>query len=487
MRNFDKEKQQGIITVYLSLVLAVLIPLIFTVIEGSRISAMRLYLECVTDMGMDSVLAEYHRGLLEQYGLLFIDTSYGKDYGSTDLTADHMKEYMEYNLNPEQNLLLFGNRNLFGLQINSIDITAEARATDNGGEVFRHMAISYMLEYYGYSYIEELQDMISLSTENALLEDDIMAENDRAQEAIDGIVLPETEEGMEWQEEDIENPTEGVNELRSMGILSLVCQNTVSMKVITPSLYISHRNYVEGNGVPQEWEEYNSIADQLLFTEYIMKMCGCYTSLKENSLLDYQIEYILMGNANDADNLKGVVTRLLLIRGASNSLYFFSDQTLRQEARLMAEALALVVALPELCGIFEAAIIAAWIYAESLYDVRLLLQGEKIPLLKISGDWNLDLTNAMEMSLENMDSLGGHGVSDARGLSYEDYLRILLAMQSTEEKTFRCMDVVEMDIRSICGEENFCMDQCIAAADIQIIFESTYGYEFLVKRSCCYW
>ena len=73
--------RKGYITVFLTLSLTLILSLVFTVIEGARISAIRMKFECVADIGMNSVLAEYHRELLEQYELLFVDMSYGGRYG----------------------------------------------------------------------------------------------------------------------------------------------------------------------------------------------------------------------------------------------------------------------------------------------------------------------------------------------------------------------------------------------------------------------
>lgn len=70
--------RKGYITVFLTLSLTLILSLVFTVIEGARISAIRMKFECVADIGMNSVLAEYHRELLEQYDLLFVDMSYGE-------------------------------------------------------------------------------------------------------------------------------------------------------------------------------------------------------------------------------------------------------------------------------------------------------------------------------------------------------------------------------------------------------------------------
>ena len=72
----------GYLTVYVALTLTVMVSLCLVLIEGVRRHTIAFESECVMDIGMDSVLAEYHRVLLERYGLLMVDTSYGTDYPS---------------------------------------------------------------------------------------------------------------------------------------------------------------------------------------------------------------------------------------------------------------------------------------------------------------------------------------------------------------------------------------------------------------------
>ena len=54
------------LTVYLALVMSVLLSLCLALIEGARSKAVMLEAECVVDIGMNSVLAEYHRELFHQ-------------------------------------------------------------------------------------------------------------------------------------------------------------------------------------------------------------------------------------------------------------------------------------------------------------------------------------------------------------------------------------------------------------------------------------
>ena len=62
-------KENGYMTIYLALTLGVMISLCLALIEGCRYRGICLETECVMDIGMDSILAEYHRELFDQYRL----------------------------------------------------------------------------------------------------------------------------------------------------------------------------------------------------------------------------------------------------------------------------------------------------------------------------------------------------------------------------------------------------------------------------------
>lgn len=482
----------GALNVYFALMIAVIIPLILTMIEGSRINAMKLQLECVVDMGMDSVLAEYNRPLLEQYDLLFVDLAYEQPTGSLDHLKEHFTEYISYNLQPQKGLPILQIRDFLGLKMESVDILAASRATDEQGAVFRYMAVSYMLNKYGIDYVDDLQDMIAVTERAGLYDGDIMAENDNARNAINSIEIPppeDLEEGEEWNEPEKDDPTASLNEVRYQGILPLVCGDEVSGASIDSNSYVTGRSLVTGNGMEESWEECMPLVEGLLFNEYIMEKCGSYSQRKEGSPLCYETEYIIAGKNNDTDNLRIVAERILLIRGGANSIYFMGNQELKAEAKALAASLSFILLFPEYEMLFETAIIAAWIYAESIVDVRQLFSGSKVPLIKGEGGWNLSLENALGLTVETISDMAGEESSsdeEESGLNYEDYLRLLLYTVSMEEKTGRCMDIVEMNIRNVAGYENFCLDQCVAALTFQMVFSSSYGYSFLMQRSCRY-
>ena len=84
----------GYLTVFLTLTLAVLLSLILTLVEGARINAIRMKTECAGNIAVRSVLGEFHRELLRQYDLYFIDASYGTGNASTENVRQHLQNYI---------------------------------------------------------------------------------------------------------------------------------------------------------------------------------------------------------------------------------------------------------------------------------------------------------------------------------------------------------------------------------------------------------
>ncbi len=473
-----ENRDRGAVSVYLALMMAVMIPLILTMMEAARVNAIKQRMECAADLSMDSVLAEYNRELMDRYDLLFIDTAYDGGSGSADKLTEHLEKYLNYNIRPSKGNIFTG-RDLTGLELESAELVRISRATDGGGEVFRYMALSYMLEKYGLSYVEGIKDMVESSASEELQSVNVSEELFNAQGAVDAFPVPdppeEQEEGTEWEEPPSKDaPAGAVEAAASKGFLvGQAVKDEISGASVDPEIYASHRSLVVGDGMPEDWEDRNSILEYLLFNEYIMEKCANYRSTKENCCLQYQTEYVLCGNGSDRDNLEGVAFKLMLIRGGSNFLYFFSDQELKSEAQALAATLSFVCFCPQAEKLFELLIAIAWIYAETINDLKILFNGGKVPVFKSKTDWKLSLSNALGM--------GSDEEGEGNGQDYEDYLRIFLFLTPIEERTARCMDIVEMDVRKA-GYEDFRLDNCVAGATVQLVFRSRYGYSFLMER-----
>lgn len=108
--------KKGYLTVYLSLSLALIISFVLTLVEGARISTIRMEAECVADIGMNSVLAEFHREMLEQYDLLFVDMSYGTNNPRIENSAEHLRSYIQKNFT-SQETVIFSPRDFLAMSV----------------------------------------------------------------------------------------------------------------------------------------------------------------------------------------------------------------------------------------------------------------------------------------------------------------------------------------------------------------------------------
>lgn len=224
----------------------------------------------------------------------------------------------------------------------------------------------------------------------------------------------------------------------------------------------------------------NSYTSGVLFQQYLMNHLGNYINPSDKGLV-YQMEYIFAGKDNDMDNLKAVATKLLFIREGVNFASLMADSAKRTEAQALATAIAAGFLIPPAAVVIETALLLCWAFAESVLDVRELFAGGKIPLVKTSANWQISLANLSNL-MEGLDSMRKN---DDHGMSYEDYIQVLVLSVSKEKKVMRGMDMVENTIRNN-GRAHFCMDSCIVALEAFADIKANKKKEFHVVRQYCY-
>lgn len=474
--------KRGQITVFLSLILSLILSILLAGIESARIAGMRMKLENAMDMGLYSVFAEYNRELLKQYDLYFIDTSYGSGTPSPFYTGEHLRDYMDYNLKTQKGLMIFGAVDFTGLSADKADITGYSLATDDNGAVFKRQAIHYIKDVYGISIINRLRNQIHDYQSCGIGSRDVDQERENAERRLHEWKIPSENEGEEEKTVEIDNPADDINDTRS-GILKLVIQEglPVSNKKFQISGLASHRELQKGDGIADHTENLNSHINEMLFGKYIEKKYSTYTRPLNHEALDYEIEYILCGKDSDSENLKSTAGKLLKLREASNVIYLFSDAERQAEAEALAAVIATAAGFPPLTELVKYTLIFAWAFVESVIDVRVLLDGGKVPMVKTKEDWNFSIDH-----LDNFTQHLDHGKSSEKGLLYNDYLQIFLYLQNKSQKVYRCMDVIEMNLRKTPGNHQFMIDGCMDYMEADVSVAGSYGYSFQIKRSYGY-
>lgn len=477
--------RRGYITVFLSLSLTLILSLVFTVIEGARISAIRMKFECVTDIGMNSVLAEYHRELLNQYDLLFVDTSYGGSRPDIANTEAHLRRFAQKNCRAGNKGGMFDGRDFLAMDMGMVEILEYSMATDDNGAVLKRQATDYMADYPLGAVLDKVSANVSMLQGSGIDTKDMDAWRGQYESEIEAIGLPEkeTEDGG-MEEVPLNNPADPVNATRSSGVLNLVLENpsAVSAVKVDPGDYISRRSSrMRGTGLCEEAVEAGGAPNELVFQTYLFEKCGHYGAEMDKSLLKYQMEYILAGKDTDWQNLEEVAKKLLLWREASNMMYLLSDGAKMAEAQALATALTAVMLMPALEEPVKYTILFAWAYVESLQDVKTLLGGGRVPIFKTTADWKTGINCLKNVRGSLNEDSGGNG------LNYREYLQIMVFLQDTGTRTERAMDIMEMDIRRTTGNRRFRLDGCFDAYQAHVEVTSCFGYSYEMTRRYGYY
>ena len=213
------------LTVYLSLIFGIVLSLLFVLIEGAAIGAVRAQAELVADLGLDSVFAEYSREILDQYDLFFVDSSYGSVNGGTGMVERRLADYMSYNMTPDKGLVMPFEHNLLKLRNPYLEISEVSCASDDECMVWKAQAVEFMKAVYGGDLVSTVQEHIDTVKSNGLTEKDaageIAAQKQALEEALGrkGIVEfgAESSEGYSYQK-----VSGAFDKLAGGGILALV-------------------------------------------------------------------------------------------------------------------------------------------------------------------------------------------------------------------------------------------------------------------------
>lgn len=455
------------ITVFFSLLLPLFLAFLGVCLESAYQQAQRSDIQRSLVLSEYSFLSEYQKELWERYGIFYVDTGYGEAKESKEKVETEILDYLYLNLSWKDGETK-GVFAPFQAVVNRIDTGNYSRLTDESGMGFYEQAVAYEQDLWDVSL---LNSWAKASKEARDLSDQGEAfEAAREQEYRNLEVLRQRR--MEEEEEGVEDPT-GELWQEEDALLAMVVKNpeNLSTRVISLQGIPSARTLLQGGKTAGRFPG-NPGNDQWFHTYELEKFVNSREVLcqeKEPGIwLGYEAEYLLIGKQSDRENLKAVVNRLLLLREGANYAYLLTDESKKQEAHALAALLIGYTLMPELIEALQQVILLGWAYGESVLDVRGLLQGCKVPLLKTAESWKLPLAQVF--------TLKGHlaeydGQTWEMGQSYEDYLRLLLTLTGRRQKCMRGLDIVEGVIRRTEKGRHFYVDQCVDGLTVSISFQ----------------
>ena len=494
-----KTVKKGSITVFLALILSIVLSLVCASIESVRMSAARTQILNSMDIGLYSLFGQYDRTLLEDYDLFSLYAG-GKETLDMASVYDNFQSYMKPVLkqNSQKLELLQGGFN--GYQL----------LTDGNGEIFYQQAVNYMRETLGSQGVQlllgKLKDQKE-KTDTAERKGE-QAENGGTMDSYESEIsnaAQKSEEAKKDQEAqkdqgdfgdggngdgftggadtEVENPIPVIRRVRKMGLIDLVVppERGISDASTDRRKLASGRKLQLGMEMNREIQTEDSYTSGVLFSQYLLKKLGNYRNPSATGL-NYQVEYILGGRESDRENLKSVATKLLVIRQGVNMAHLLADGGKRIQVETLALAIASGFLVPPAAAVIEAALIFCWAFAESILDVRELFAGGHVPLVKTVADWQLSLNNLSHI----LDSLDSARKDSGGGMSYEDYLRVLLIAKNKQDKIIRGMDMIECAIREKGKRSGFQLDHCIVALEASADVKANKKKIFTVTRQYAY-
>lgn len=472
------------ITVYLTLIFTLILSVFLSAFEAARGSHLKVRMENAVQTAIHSSFAEYHEVLFERYGLLFIDTSYMTEVPDYRKLEERLELYMGYNLLPEEEQSLLFARDWYDIEDYNVSLTNIRLATDDYGNVMRQQAVDYIGNYVGKDWVEEVQSWLVVVEQYEISSEDFEDYHKEVRQEKETYWQENNLLGEEWQTNTLIPSLDFANDYLGTFRDEMINYNVtgISMKTFNPWEHASHRWNIQGTEVLEE--DGTDMAEEILFGEYILQKMGNYRNIREDSKLDYQVEYILFGKSQDIMNLMSMQETLFLFRGAANLTMLLSDRETQTTIKTISQLGILADIPPEL---IQAVINVCWAVAESIDDVKKLMDGEEVYLLKKPKDFTIGLGNLLGgyYSIDTSSNQAGKEALSVK-LDYEDYLRIFLYLQPPVVKVFRCMDMMEADIRLTEGNEAFRMDGCADAISLEVGINSGYGYFYSMERKYSY-
>lgn len=467
------KKTKGSISVYLLLLFSVLLLLAGAFFYSLRVQGALVQVQAGTRAALYSVFARYDRELWQSYDLLFLNGACGTDGFAPGVLAEQLKHTCGIPWGTDGEGVTASN--IWRLGEPSITLTGYTLATDQAGEPFYREAVlaaegsmtaQALAELQGYVLKE---DELEKKSQNVASVETILDEVDEEKEnaAADVLLGDELEEILDPEQTAVEkkkNPLETIRKVQKLGFLAVVLPEggEISGSKYPVSALPSGRSLNSGMGLREAALPHTAL-DRLYFIRYMSGHFTCYTDQDREKQISCGLEYLLQGKNSDKENLERTVKKLLLLREASNLIFLEKDTSSRKAARAAALALCSAFGMPSAEELLTQAMLICWAYGESIMDVRALLAGGKVPLVKTSDTWNLTL----EQLSDTEKLLNGEASGNKKGLTYRQYLEIMLYAGAEHTQILRSMDLIETELRRMEGKGSFRMDNCIYELQIR--------------------
>lgn len=253
-----------------------------------------------------------------------------------------------------------------------------------------------------------------------------------------------------------------IRNLLGSGLLGLVAEDVGKLSDTELTLDKVYEDILEGYSYGQV-----DMVKQILMNEYLLHRFGNLQEPAKDKLLSYELEYILAGRENDRQNLASIAAELVLLRSGMNFIYLLGSEEKRAEAEGLAILLTGFTGMHGIIKVTQLLILSVWAQAESIADVRALFAGKRVPLTKEDRTWKIAFSNLLKQNISNL----LFTTEEGEGLTYQDYLRMLLLKGKRAERNGRTMDLIEGVMKKK-YDKGFSLEECVTELVIYTEFKA---------------
>mgnify|MGYP000870377002 CR=1 FL=1 len=409
--------RKGATSVFLTAILASVLLLVGLFIQAASREAGRSCADAVLETAGRSVLSEYNLLLQKRYGIF----AFHADESQVEKKIRYYADY-SFHDNPLKEITRGSYVDLLELDAESVRVSLRGYSLTDAG-LFERQILAYM--------------KTGILKKNPFEKAECNPENEE-------IVL---------------RNRKVINSLPSAGYES--------------NIFIDIKKNVE-EGIPKPEEIMKKGGAIYLVDEYILRHFrnhllgnGDHT---RDTFFRNEVEYILKGNLSDDKNYRAVRSDLFLMRNLLNLIHINCDPEKRKKVEAVAAALTLGEGEP----VAAVVVAEAWAAAETENDLRLLENGKPVALVKRKENWAVPISDTLEYLWKD----GFLEPKEMSGCDYENYLRILLYLENHEKKLFRCMDLIQINMKG-CYDRDFDLKEHYGGFQLRAVVN---GMEFTYEQ-----
>lgn len=497
-------KFKGEITVFLSLSFIVLLTFILALLELTNLQISNVYSERAFNDSISSSFGRYFYPLFKDYHIFSL---YNENI------ENNVKESIEYIFEPTKNLNTDYNNKILDIDIKNIQLVKKVGLLDYDNKIVKNQILEFMKYDFNDDILTEIFTNLNLikSTNNYI--EFAKKEQNFQDENIDKESKKELNKTVVKQ-----SPIKNLKKLLKTNLMELVIEdiNTISQNKISSNNISVDDKYINiGKSICKSKVGYNldlikslesflsifnnsniddtNAIQTLLIDKYIQQHFNYYTKedIIQDTNLKYEIEYILEGYDIDSKNIEKIIQKLLLIRTILNYIYLLNDNEKNDLAYITAITIAGATCIEPIIKLTKNLILFVWSFDEALIDVRGLLNGKQIPIMKTKDTFLIRYDELFQINKELIKYKESKILSN--GLNYEEYLKILLFVQDENTKFHRFLNLIQENIRKN-YDKNFLLEDCIYGIRIKLNLElnnrffklNNDKFKLELEREYCY-